>query len=208
MNVTPPEGTTEYSRGVERSGARLAHDSGAAARARSSARGTPGARPGPRPGPLSAAILAGTMLGAVLLLVAEFTTLFEVHTAQATATVRSVGTGSHHGYALVPIALLAAAFGCAVWAAASRPALVAIGALGVLALVIALLGDLPDTNASGLVLSASHYTTANSTPSAGFYMETLGAVVLLITSVSGFLLIGAPGGGRRKRGRAPAGHAA
>ena len=104
MSVPPPEGTTEYSRGVERSGARLAHDSGAPARARSSARGTPGARPGP----LAAAILAGTMLGAVLLLVAEFTTLFEVHAAQATAPVRSVGTGSHHGYALVPIALLAA----------------------------------------------------------------------------------------------------
>ena len=86
--------------------------------------------------------------------------------------------------------------------------MVAIGALGVLALLIALLGDLPDTNASGLVLSASHYTTATSTPSAGFYMETLGAVVLLITSVSGFLLIGAPGGGRPKRGRAATGHAA
>ena len=83
------------------------------------------------------------MLGALLLLVAEFTTLFDVRTARQPARVRSVGTGSHHGYALVPIAVLAAAFGYAVWAAASRPALLAIGALGVIALLIGLLADLP-----------------------------------------------------------------
>ncbi len=185
MNATPPEANTEYSRGVEVSSDDFASGSRRDSRARSSTRAT-------AKGPFDAAILASALLGALLLLVAEFTTLFEVRTA-ASGTVRSVGTGSHHGYALVPIALLAAAFGYAVWAVASRPALLAIGALGVLALLISLLGDLPDTNASGLVLSASHYVSASSTPSAGFYMETLGAVVLLITCVSGFLLIGPPG---------------
>ena len=84
-----------------------------------------------------------------------------------------------------------AAYG--VWQAHSRPALLAIGLLGVIALLIALLGDLPDAQASGLIgSSATHYTTANSSPSAGMYMESAGAVVLIITCVCGFLLIGPP----------------
>jgi hypothetical protein len=141
---------------------------------------------------LTAAICAATLLGALLLLVAEFTTLFTLRAASPVTTVRSVGTGSHHGYALVPIALLAAVLGYAVWRSTSRPGLAAIGVIGVVALLIALIGDLPDANATGLVLSAGRYVQADSTPSAGFYMETLGAVVLLIASVSGCLLIGAP----------------
>jgi hypothetical protein len=44
----------------------------------------------------------------VLLLVAEFTTLFDVRTAASATVIKSVGTGSHDAYALVPIALLPA----------------------------------------------------------------------------------------------------
>ena len=151
-------------------------------------------------GPVGATIFAAGLLGALLLLVAEFTTLFDVHAATSSAAVSTVGTGSHHGYALVPIALLAALLAGAVWARGSRPALLAIGVLGVIALLIALLGDLPDAQASGLIGStSSHYVTASSTPSAGLYMETLGAVVLVITCVCGFLLLGPPVGRARPR---------
>ena len=54
------------------------------------------------------AVLVGGLLGALLLLAAEGTTLYAVYTAGGTAPVQSVNTGSHQGYALVPIALLAA----------------------------------------------------------------------------------------------------
>jgi hypothetical protein len=146
-------------------------------------------------GVVGTAVLVGALLGALLLLVAEFTTLFSVRAATSSAPVKSVGTGSHHAYALVPIALLTAALAYGVWAAGSRPALLAVGLLGLIALLIALFGDLPDAHASGLIGSTStHYTTASSSPSAGLYMETLGAVVLIITCVSGFLLIGGPAG--------------
>jgi hypothetical protein len=151
---------------------------------------------------LRAAIFASSALAAVLLVVAEFTSLFEVRTA-GTGGMRAVGTGSHHGYALVPIALLTIAFGYAAFAAGSRPALVGLGALGAIALLIALLGDLPDASASGIVLTASHYVDARSSPSAGFFMETLGAVLLIITSAAGFLLAASPSDGR-KRARPPA----
>jgi hypothetical protein len=138
---------------------------------------------------LAATVAGAAALGALLLFVAEFTTLFEIRTSAASAPVQSVGTGSHHTYALVPIALLAAVLAIAVITLGSRPALLAIGVLGVIALLISLLGDLPDAHASGLIgTSATHYASAGASPTAGFYMETLGAVLLVIASVSGFLV--------------------
>src|SRR5579862_3175530 len=89
-------------------------------------------------------ILVFGLLGAVLLLVAEFSTLFTVRLVAGGAHVRSELTGSHHSFALVPIALLSALFAFGVWREGSRPALLAVGALAIVALLIALLGDLPD----------------------------------------------------------------
>jgi len=152
-------------------------------------------------------VLCGGLLGAVLLTVAEFTTLYDVRTTSGGFLVKSVSTGSNHSYAMIPIALLAALLSFAVFRGASRPALLAIGVLGVLALLIALLGDLPDAHSSGLIgSSATHFQSASSRPSAGFYMETLGALVLLITCVSGFLMLGPPprsAGARRPDPRPP-----
>ncbi len=137
--------------------------------------------------------LIGGLLGAVLLLVAEFTTLYDVRTSSGGLLVKSVSTGSNHSYAMVPIAVLAALLASVAFRAASRPALLALGVLGVLALLIALVGDLPSAHTSGLVGSpATHFQSASSRPSAGFYMETLGALVLLITCVCGFLMLGGP----------------
>ncbi len=208
MNATPPEAKTEYSRASERSES----DSGASADGDSAVdrRGSRRARGGTAdraadtaataPALVRRAILIGGLLGALLLLVAEFTTLFEIRTSAGAAPIKSVGTGSHHTYALVPIAVLVIALSIAVYAALSRPALLSIGILAVITLLIALLGDLPDAHATGLVGGgAQHYVTASSTPSAGLYMETLGGVVLLITSVCGFLLLGPPPRSTRRR---------
>jgi uncharacterized membrane protein len=132
-------------------------------------------------------------LGALLLVVAEFTTLFTVHVETRSAPIKTVATGSHHSYALLLIGVVVAVLAIAVWRDTSRPALLAIGMLGVVALLIALLGDLPDAHASGLAgSSTTHYVDASSTPSAGLYLETLGAVVLVITCGVGFIAIGSP----------------
>jgi hypothetical protein len=139
------------------------------------------------------AILAGALLGALLLLVSEFTALYQVHTAASATPVRTVSTGSNDTYALVPLALLAAVLGIGVFLAGSRPALLAIGIVGVVTLLIALLGDLPDAQSTGLVGSPStHFISATSTPSAGLYLETLGGVLLIATCVLGFLMLGRP----------------
>jgi hypothetical protein len=140
---------------------------------------------------LRAGILAGGLLGAALLVVAEFTTLFTVHVSTSGTPIKTVQTGAHHSHALIPIALLAAVLAYGSLRDAGRPALLAVGALGVVALLIALLGDLPDARATGLVgSSVTHYADASSTPSAGLYLETLGALVLTVTSGAGLLLLG------------------
>ncbi len=181
MNATPPEASSEYSRGGSLPDRGIRRGSHAQAAGRDSGRS------------VIAAILAGGLLGAALLLVAEFTPLFHVNAAGHASPVKTVTTGSHQSYALVPIAVLAAALALGVWWEQSRPALLATGLLGVIALLIALLGDLPDAHASGLIGSSlTQFTDASSSPAVGLYLETLGAVVLVITCVSGFILIGPP----------------
>ena len=134
-------------------------------------------------------MLAAALLGALLLIVAEFAALFEVHSASSAVPGRSVATGSHHSYAMALIAVGAVLLALAFARGASRIALPAIGLLGVTALLIALLGDLPDAQATGILGTAStHFVSASATPSAGLYMETAGAVLLIITSGAGLLL--------------------
>ena len=189
MNATRPEADFEYSRGQELSGDDF--DRGTGLRGRSAG------RPG---GAYATALVMGGLGGAILLLVAEFTPLLSIHSSLLTDPVKTVNTGSHHGYALIPVALLAAVFTVIAWRTRSRSALLGLGAMGIVALLIALLGDLPDAQAKGLVNTAGHLAIATDKPSTGFYLETLGAVVLLLTAVGALLLAPSPVG-RRPRAR-------
>jgi hypothetical protein len=139
------------------------------------------------------AVLWGGLLGALLLLVAEFTTLYEVNTAASPTPIKSVAAGSQHTYALIPIALLVAVLAYGAWHDASRPALLAIGVLGVATLLIAVIGDLPDASATGITGSpTTRLMNASSSPGLALYMETLGAAILIMTSGVAFLLAGPP----------------
>jgi len=193
MNA-PPEASIEYSRGSggfrglfnghER---RLAdgHDS-------------PRATGYEAPAGARAAIALGALLGALLVLVSQFTALYHVHSTASSLPIRTVGTGATHAWAGIPLALVAAGLAYAVYRYGNRAALVGLVALGTATLVIALVSDLPPTHATGLVGStATGYTRAVSTRSAGLYMETLGAIVLVISGGVGLLLLaGAPAGHR------------
>jgi hypothetical protein len=182
---TTPGARSEYSRGSQGSP------------------GDFGRSEGPPGGPLSAGsglpsgavglILAGALLGALLLIVADFTTLYTVHTSTGATVAPAVSGHSNHSYAMVPIGLLAILLALAVRIGGGRSAILAIGALGVAALVIALAFDLPDAHRHGLVGSAVRgYVLAQDQASAGLYLETLGAIVLIATCGSGLLLAGRP----------------
>jgi hypothetical protein len=182
MSATPPEASTEYSRGSGASGAAGSPRGG----------GSGGDRTGVDPGwsaALRATVLGCGLLGALMLVVAEFTTLYTVNSATSSGPIQTVSTGSHNSYALIPIALVAAALAYGAAIRGSRAALLALGALGIATLLIALTGDLPDAHASGVVgSSATHFVSASSSPSAGLYLETIGAVALVIASGCGVLL--------------------
>src|SRR3954470_9948341 len=101
---------------------------------------------------VSALVLALAGLGVVLLIVAEFTPLLEVKTLQGNSLPNGVvRTGPHHSWALLPLALLAGVLAYGGARGGSRPALVALGAVGLVVALIAVLGDLPDTSKQDLV---------------------------------------------------------
>lgn len=131
-------------------------------------------------------LLAGA--GAALLLAAEPLRLYAVHVSSRRSAVASALVSSHDSYALVPLALLAAVLAWGVYRRGSRVALAALAALGLAALLIALLGDLPDAHAHGVLRLAGRLELGRATPGLGFYLETLGALVLLASGACGLLL--------------------
>ena len=138
--------------------------------------------------------------GAVLLAVSDFTTLFNVKTA-AGVTVPGGGVKGHenHSFAmlLLGVAALPLAYGATV--GGSRPAMAGLAFFGAIAIVVALAFDLPD--ATGTNTLARTFESATGTPKAGFYMETLGAVLLLVSGGGGLVLT-APNRTANRRDRA------
>ncbi len=180
MSATPPKARIKYSRGHQAS------------------EGEQQPAKSPSPGPaapawaaaLRAGILAGGLLAAALLIASEFTTLYTVHLASNGAQVNSVSTSSHDSYALIPIAIVVAILTLGAGLLGSRLSLLAVGALGVVTLLIALVGDLPDAQATGVVTAGGRYQSAKASPATGLYIETLGAVLLVIVSGCGLLIAG------------------
>jgi hypothetical protein len=184
MNDTPPGTNTEYSSPRQADQASATGMQHVRSRRRA---------PSELPGAARFWILSGSLVGSALLIAAEFTTLFQVHIAASPNPIKTVTTGSHHSFALIPIALLGMAFAAGVLRDGSRSALLSLGLLGIVTLLIALLIDLPDADATGLAGSgANHFVSASSTPSAGLYLETLGGAVLVITCGVSLMAIGAP----------------
>ena len=129
--------------------------------------------------PLRIGLCAAASAGVVCLVLATFTTVIEIKVG---TTTRLPGRDTHlsgwdrHGPAL----LIVAAFGAAMVAGAlrgARPAAIALAVLGLVALGIAVIGDVPDLNETGFI--GEVYEDAAAGPSAGFYLETLGGVLLL-----------------------------
>jgi hypothetical protein len=134
--------------------------------------------------------LALALAGAVALLAAEFTPLLRVRTiARHPVLVRTVQTGPHHGWALVPIALLAAALSLHGARSSTRLVAPALALLGLAALGVTVLVDVPDAHATGLVGStATGLHAAQAHAAFGLYLETVGAALLLLAAAADALL--------------------
>ena len=147
------------------------------------------------------AFQAVALIGAAALVVAEFTPLYRVQTDVGHHLVRSVSAGSHHSYALLPVAVLAALLG-GVPGRSGWPVPAALALLGLAALGIALLADLPEVHRAGLVgitcvppraehclgSPATGLHDAHTVAGPALYLEALGAIALLAAGVSGLIL--------------------
>jgi hypothetical protein len=181
MNA-PPEAQSEYSRGNGAFRRVLSRRQTRSSAPRSAGVDAPaGAR---------TALALGALAGVLLIVVSQFTALYHLHSATSSAAIRTIDTGPNHAWAPIPLAIVAAALAYGVYRHGNRAAVLGLAALGIAMLLIALLGDLADAHSSGLIgSSAGGYVQATSSPSAGLYMETLGAVVLLVTGGVGFLML-------------------
>jgi hypothetical protein len=144
-------------------------------------------------------------VGAILLVVAEFSTLYEIKAGKAdpAAVVKSTTGHAQHSFALLVLGLAAAVMAYGAARRGSRPAMAALLAIGVVTLCIALIGDLPDATSTGVF--GRNFEDARAVRGAGFYLETLGAFLLVIAGSAG-LFLSSPGrrGGREPRPRAGA----
>jgi hypothetical protein len=145
---------------------------------------------------LRALFLVSGLAGGALLIISEFSSLYEVRVAGVVNA--TISGGNQHNYALLVIGL--AALGLVVGAVrGSRPAAAAVAGLGLLSLaIIGFGGDLHDIHSTGV--AGQLYERAAAGPKSGFYEETLG-VALLLVSGGGTLVLGAPR--RRVRARPP-----
>ena len=142
---------------------------------------------------IGAVILACALIGAAVLVLAEFSTLYTVRAAGQSGAVQSTLAGTNNSYGLIPIAVLAVVLGLVTYRGrAGRWVPATLILVGVIALLIGLLHDLPDAHRTGLLqANHQHFVNAASSPSLGMYLETLGAVLLMVAGGLG-LLFGEP----------------
>jgi hypothetical protein len=124
---------------------------------------------------------------AVLLVLTEVTTLFEIEVETATCSDLAdpdqadrcdVTGGEHHSFALVPVALLVALMAVGAGLGGSRPAGLALLGAGAVVLVIALAFDLPDTTKTGEI--GASFASAEAVKGTGFWLELLGGGLALL----------------------------
>jgi hypothetical protein len=138
---------------------------------------------------LRLALLGAAAAGVICLLLATFATVIEIKVGTTTKVPdhdTHLSGWDRHGPALVLIALFAAAMIAGALRGA-RPAMAALAALGLVVLLIAIIGDVPDLDETGFI--GQVYEDAAAGAKGGFYLETLGAVLLL---VSGGLMLALP----------------
>ena len=130
-------------------------------------------------GPLVVLALAG-----IALIVAEFLTFREIVAVTVVPEGGRTTGGAHHGYALVLVGLVSLPMSYGAVLGGSRPAAVAVAALGALALAIVAIFDVPSLDDTGLI--GRTYDLAEARPGPGFWVEVAAGAVLL---VGGLLLL-------------------
>jgi hypothetical protein len=129
------------------------------------------------------------LAGALLLIVATFTTIIEISVETTTRGIDFDAAQSgwdRHGPALIVLALLALwLLGAAL--RGTRVAMTGLALTGIVALAIAVHWDRSHVHDTGSV--GEVYTEATANPGTGYYLETLGGALLLLSG-SALLVFG------------------
>ena len=140
--------------------------------------------------PRSLTVLALGILAALLIFATEFVTIAGVDVAEDDCEVIaslderdrcSLSGFERHGGAFLLVALFTAAMAWGAGAGHSRPAAVALVAIGIVVLLIAFLLDLPETGKTGAI--GRNFEGANGVRGPGFYMEILGGALAAASGV-------------------------
>lgn len=123
------------------------------------------------------------LVAAIVLFASELMTTFEF-TPQGGEVQLEQQAADRHGNALMLIAVFAIVALAAAVFVGSKPAATAVAVCGVVALLVFLLADLPDANATGTLDTDDSFIDAEAVPREGFYMELLGALALSITGIA------------------------
>ncbi len=125
--------------------------------------------------------------GAGALFASEFMTTFQLSTT--TGGICNVHALPRHYFALGILAIFAVLSVLVAVTAASKPAAIAVGVCGVIALVLFLTIDLPHANNTGTLEGCSpstnfQFISATAEPQAGFWLEMVGALALALSGVA------------------------
>lgn len=121
--------------------------------------------------------VAVLLIAAIALVVAELETFREIKAATVVPRGGTTTGGSHHGYALALLGLVAMPMAVGAALGGSRPAAAALTGLGGVSLAIVLVIDLPSLDDTGLI--GRTYDLAKAHPAAGFWIQLVAAFTLL-----------------------------
>lgn len=124
------------------------------------------------------------LASALCLFASETMTMFEF-TPPGAEALSDQGAGERHGNAMYVIAAFAiGALALAVFTA-SKPAAIAVAAMGIVALLFFLLGDLPDAGQVGTLDDArGSFFDAETVPQEGFWLLMVSSVGLTVTGIA------------------------
>lgn len=124
------------------------------------------------------------LAAAIVLFASELMTMFEF-TPPGGEPLDSQDAAARHGNAMFVIAAFAVgALGLAVLTG-SKPAAIAVAAMGGIALLIFLLVDLPDAGQVGTLDDARQtFSAAEAVPQAGFWLEMVAALALTLSGIA------------------------
>jgi hypothetical protein len=128
--------------------------------------------------------------GAGALFASEFMNTFQLaSTSSAGPEFCNVAAAGRHHFALGVLAIFAVIAVIVAVTAGSKPAAIAVGVAGLMALILFLTIDLPHANNTGTLgpcnaTAAANFFDAKADPQAGFWLEMVGALALALSGVA------------------------